>query len=247
MNAVTKIEAAAETKALFYAVLPAHMELRPVNPEAAENAFMLAGLKEIFANGNCGVVTLPNGDRVIGGPRSLVTPDLSDEDKAEYNERAREMGRFAVLKHAVADDKQAAFTADDVELSEIVGPAIIVGPAPTEEGADPFTPVQSTREEVGALIGWDKSAIGGMVARMLRDLLGGKAEVGAVQVADGDAGDKLLEFLRQRNASVNRDDITDEELDECGCVGCTEEKARRQGVDPEVARAMAEAKFATKN
>ncbi|ARV77553.1 hypothetical protein [Sinorhizobium phage phiM5] len=246
MNAVTKIEAAAETKAMFYAVLPAHMELRAINPETPQDAFMLAGLKEIFANGDCGVVTLPNGDRVISGPRSLVTPDLSAEDKAAYNERAQTFGRFAVLKHAVADDKQAAFTADDVELSEIVGPAIVVGPAPTEEGADPFTQVQSTKAEVGALIGWDKSAVSATMVRMVKELFADRMKA-KLEAASDDAEDKLLEFLRQRNASVNRDDISEEELDECGCDGCMEEKARRQGVDTEVARAMTEAKAATKN
>lgn len=202
---------AAEPVKKVFSIIPETFELRTLDAADPNNQFFVDGLQKIYAMRNedgtrrCDIIDLANGDRIICAPGS-VGPIGDDETRRA---RADMVGQFAVLKNPVTSEdvkndpaRFMALTAATTDLTEVIGPALVVGP---DDGTDTFTAATSDSEYLSGIVAWH----GNPGRRAVRDM--------------------LAAILGVRGSNDSRDDLTDDQLTECGCPDCQEELASRRG------------------
>lgn len=185
----------------LFEILPREAECNEIVGDALPEK-ILALFRRMFAEGKIGVVPLHGGDRLLCAKRAILVgkkhPPLTLLTMENF-------GWFAVLKEPfILEDgleplleAASGFTPNDKDMTEIIGKALVVGP---EDPSDPLklTSATITQEELDRLICWS--------AQGMRN---------------------KIQQIMDANASVERDDLTDEELEACGCGNCLTELSRR--------------------
>lgn len=185
----------------LFEILPREAECNEIVGDALpEN--ILAPFRRLFAEGKVGVVPLHGGDRLLCAKKAIL---VGKSHPPFTLLTMKNFGWFAVLKEPfILEEGQealleaaAGFTPRDRDMTEIIGRALVVGP---EDPSDPakLTPATITQEELDRLICWSAQGVR-----------------------------NKLQAIMDANASVDRDDLTDQELEECGCDECLTELSRR--------------------
>jgi hypothetical protein len=193
----------------IYIINPMFGDIKPADYLADGEKPGLKDILEMVRTGDCETFTMASGDRLIAGKGAFGMKGP-----------ATIFGRFAFLKEVPDFEKNPdlmkSFKAGDVDLVEVSGPALIVGPA----ASDTDSAVTSTtldKLELMKRIAWDQETL-------RRKLLIATAEAGAK--ADNDNAD-WDDSVYDEDLVKLRADLTDEELAQCPCPGCKDEMARR--------------------
>lgn len=173
-------------------------------------------LLQMVKEGKCETFTMASGDRLVAGKGSF---DMSAEKADRLG--ASLFGQFAFLKEAPDLSKPEvmknliSFTADSVDMIEVTGPAMIVGPAASEDDKS-VTGTTLTEIDIASRVGFKGSS--NKIADLVKRLRGLVADNDDRPWSDSVHDPDLVDY---------RKSLSDEELAECPCPGCKDEIARR--------------------
>lgn len=168
----------------------------------------------MIKDGEVDVFTMETGDRLCVGKGAM------DPTSDKFKLGSAALGTFAFLRKAPTIDEMAGFLVsginpDKVDMFEVAGPAMIVGPAVSDDD----------KSATGSTLSFLDAAMrvglkGPSLASVLRELGGSRAD-------NDNASGGYSDSVYDSDLVALRHTLTDEELAQCPCPGCKDEMARR--------------------
>ena len=204
-----------QTSNLIYIVNPMFGDIKTSDYIADAEKPGLKDILEMVRTGNCETYTLASGDRLVAG-------------KGAFNMAGAPtiFGRFAFLKEVPDFEKNpellTSFKTGDAEMIEVSGPAMIIGPAVSDDDKS-VTGTTMDKLELAKRVAWDQHTL----TRKLLVMAAGPAEAEADTKAAANDNAEWDDSVYDEDLVKLRADLTDEELAQCPCPGCKDEMARR--------------------